>query len=75
MFGVDVYTGLFKADRLIFGDSLMTFVAMLITAVTYKRKLNNRANGTSRIVAGMIVVKRVIYSLLKIDFKNLFLKQ
>lgn len=33
MFGVEVYTGLSKADRLIFGDSLMTH-AMLITAVT-----------------------------------------
>jgi bleomycin hydrolase len=33
VFGVEVYTGLSKADRLIFGDSLMTH-AMLITAVT-----------------------------------------
>ena len=37
MFGVDVYTGLSKADRLIFGDSLMTH-AMLITAVTLDKE-------------------------------------
>ncbi|KZS17904.1 Bleomycin hydrolase [Daphnia magna] len=37
VFGVDVYTCLSKADRLIFGDSLMTH-AMLITAVTLDKE-------------------------------------